>query len=109
METQACPPLGPNVCAGTGVYLSPGCRICTDGPVVIGDNVICGPGVTICAEAERGVLIGTRVWLGEGVEVRPGAKIGPGTLVCAGSVVEGELPANAVVQGSPARVSWYLR
>jgi fatty-acyl-CoA synthase len=44
------------------------------------------------------------VWLGTHVTVTRGARIGPGAIVSAGSVVSGDLPPNAVTQGQPARV-----
>lgn len=52
----------------------------------------------------RCVEIGSRVWLGEGVCVLPGAKIGDGCIIGAHSVVLGEIPANTVAVGAPARV-----
>ena len=50
------------------------------------------------------VEIGSRVWLGEGVCVLPGARIGDGCIIGAHSVVTGEIPANCVAVGAPARV-----
>jgi maltose O-acetyltransferase len=94
---------------GTGLFISEGCVILDEGPVAIGDNVICGPGVKIAAEAGRGVAIEARAWIGENVELRPGVTVGAGAMVCAGSVVESDVPPNAVVEGRPAKVTWYLR
>lgn len=94
---------------GRGLYVGVGCTILDDGPVEIGDDVICGPGVRIVAEAERGVTIGPRAWIGENAELRPGVTVGAGAMVCAGSVVEGDVPPDALVEGRPAKVGWYLR
>jgi len=50
------------------------------------------------------VTIGANAWLGRGVMVMPGSKIGDHTVVAAGSVVTGELPPRVLAAGSPARV-----
>ena len=94
---------------GTGLYIGAGCMILDDGPVAIGDDVICGPGVKIVAEAGRGVTIEPRAWIGENAELRPGVRVGAGAMVCAGSVVERDVPADALVEGRPAAVTWRLR
>ena len=54
---------------------------------------------------ERSVTIGDGSWLGYGVVVLPGARIGKHVVVGANSVVPaGESPDYSVVVGSPARV-----
>ena len=50
------------------------------------------------------VSIGNCVWLGEGVAVLPGAKIGDGCTIGAHAVVKGEIPPYCVAVGAPARV-----
>ena len=52
----------------------------------------------------RPVKIGNHVWLCEGCTIMPGAKIGDGAIVGAGSVVYGHVPANSLVSGNPAKV-----
>lgn len=54
--------------------------------------------------APRPVVVGAGCWLGIGVVVLPGARIGDGCVVGANSVVSGELPAFSVAAGAPARV-----
>lgn len=54
--------------------------------------------------AARPIEIGANVWLAGRVTVRPGVKIGDGTVVMAGSVVETDLPPNTMAGGIPARV-----
>lgn len=49
------------------------------------------------------VSIGSNVWLGEGVAVLPGAKIGDGCIIGAHAVVKGEIPPYTVAVGAPAR------
>ena len=53
------------------------------------------------------VSIGSGSWLGHGSIVLPGARIGRHVVVAAGAIVTGEIPDNAVVVGSPARVVRY--
>lgn len=50
------------------------------------------------------VEIGKCVWIGEGVAVLPGAKIGDGCIIGAHSVVKGEIPPYTIAVGAPARV-----
>lgn len=49
-------------------------------------------------------VVGHDVWLGQGARVMPGARLGNGVIVGAGSVVTGAVPDYAVVAGNPARV-----
>jgi len=49
------------------------------------------------------VTIGSRVWIGEGVAVLPGAEIGDGCIIGAHAVVKGKIPAYTVAVGAPAR------
>lgn len=63
-----------------GVFLAPGCHL--------GGRVVCEP----------------ESFLGLGVVVVPDARIGARSVVGAGSVVTGELPAEVVAVGNPAKV-----
>lgn len=49
------------------------------------------------------VVIGNDVWIGARVTILPGARIGDGAVIGAGSVVSGEISAKTVVAGNPAR------
>jgi maltose O-acetyltransferase len=50
------------------------------------------------------ITLADNVWLGGGVIVCPGVSIGQDTVVGAGAVVAGNLPAGVVAAGAPARV-----
>ena len=90
-------------------------------PVTIGDNVMCGPNVSIItamhplcyqqrnlrqqADDEYGkpVTIGNNCWLATNVTVCPGVTIGDGCVIGAGAVVTKDMPANSLVVGVPAK------
>ncbi|MDR1005478.1 MAG: acetyltransferase [Bacteroidales bacterium] len=50
------------------------------------------------------VEIGDNVWIGEGVCILPGTKIGNGCVIGANAVVKGIFEDNSVIVGIPARV-----
>lgn len=53
---------------------------------------------------KRGIVIEDDVWIGAGVRVLDGVRIGTGAVVAAGSVVNRPVPSMAVVGGVPARI-----
>jgi maltose O-acetyltransferase len=85
--------------------------------ITIGDDVQIGPNVQLLTpvhpvaaeprrnklEAAKPISIGNNVWLGGGVIVCPGVRIGDNTVVGAGAVVTKDLPANVMAVGNPAR------
>lgn len=90
------------------------------GGVDLGDNVLLGPGVAIWSVnhvfarddqpiIEQGydhkkVVIGSDVWVGANSFIMPGAVLGDGVIVSAGSVVGGkDVEPYAIVAGNPAR------
>jgi lipopolysaccharide O-acetyltransferase len=50
------------------------------------------------------VLIESNVWIGEGVFILPGVKIGFGSIVAAGSVVTKDIPQSSIAAGNPAKI-----
>ncbi len=111
-----------NIVIGARVSIGSRCFIWAgpeQGRVVIGDDVLFGPDVLITAANyrfndgapvtkqlmdEADVVIGRDVWLGARVIVLPGATIGDGAIIGAGALVRGDIPANAIAVGVPARV-----
>ena len=80
-----------------------GARVMIGNYCVIADTQVPGtPGDD--SEVPRPVEIGDNVWLAVRVTVLPGAKIGAGAVITAGSVVEGEIPPGVLAGGVPARV-----
>lgn len=100
-----------------------GLRILGNGPVRIGDHFHSGTDILIFTEnhnyafgetlpyddkyIEKEVVIGNAVWLGTRIIILPGAHIGDGVVVQAGSVVSGVIPDGAVIGGTPAKVIKY--
>ena len=109
---------GRNISIGAGFFANFDCVILDGAPVTIGDHVLFGPRVGLYTadhaldadERAAGVCvaapirIGDRVWLGGGVQVMKDVAIGAGTVVAAGAVVTGDLPAGVIAAGVPARV-----
>lgn len=100
---------------GDGVSINYGTSISASEHVRIGNRAMIGPFCVISDtdmhgplvredDAAAAIEIGEDVWLAARVVVRPGARIGAGAVIAAGSVVEGVIPPRAVASGSPARV-----
>ena len=50
------------------------------------------------------IRLESRVWLGEGCKVLKGVHIGTGCVIGTGAIVSGNIPANSLAAGVPARV-----
>jgi acetyltransferase-like isoleucine patch superfamily enzyme len=55
-------------------------------------------------QTKGGITIDDDVWLGFGVVVLDGVRIGRGAVIGAGSVVTKDVPEGAIAAGIPARV-----
>ena len=53
---------------------------------------------------KRDVRVGNNVWIGYGAQILRGVTVGDNAIIGASAVVTKDVPANAVVGGSPARV-----
>lgn len=114
------PPLysdfGKNLRIGRNVFINSGCRFQDQGGVSIGDDTLIGHNAVVAtlnhalAPSRRAdmtpapVTIGRNVWIGANVTILPGVSIGDDAVVAAASVVTRDVPAGALVLGSPARV-----
>ena len=95
---------------GDQVVINFGTVLAARSHVRLGDRVSVGP-YCVVADFElpqggeaRPIELGDGVWLAGRVTVLPGTKIGAGSVITAGSVVSGEIPAGVVAGGVPARV-----
>lgn len=107
---------GKNIHLGKRVFLNAGCRFQDQGGLHIGDDCLIGHNTVIAtlnhdlAPSRRGdlhpapVVIGNNVWIGANVTILPGVTIGDDAVIAAASVVTKDVPARALVVGSPARV-----
>lgn len=59
------------------------------------------------AEKAFPVIIGNDCWIGHGVSIVAGVKIGDGAMVLAGAVVTKDIPPYAIVGGIPAQIIKY--
>ena len=94
--------------------------------IEIGDDCLISPNVSIVGvnyryeeldrtfreqgvESKGPIQIGTNVWIGVGSVILDNTRIGDGTIIAPNSVVSGEIPENAIVQGNPAKVAFIRR
>ena len=100
---------------GERVFINQGASVTATCYVEIGDDTLIGPFTTLYDTnyhrvdpdhplQSAPVIIGTNVWLGYGVVVLPGSKVGDHTVVAAGSIVKGDLPPRVLAAGNPAQV-----
>ena len=106
--------------AGSFFHIGPGSFLALKGGLVVGENVIIAPKVSIWTYSHdylssesipyggddklATVLIEDNVWIGFGVTILPGASIGEGCIVSAGSVVRGRFEPCSLIAGNPAVV-----
>ncbi|GKX63861.1 hypothetical protein SOASR032_24300 [Pragia fontium] len=97
-----------------GVYSYIGCA----GNIIIGNNVLAGPRLTLIAEnhlfdsanidikdqgvSQQGIIIEDNVWIGANVTILDGVTVSRGAIIAAGAVVIRSVPPYAVVAGVPA-------
>jgi acetyltransferase-like isoleucine patch superfamily enzyme len=108
---------GEGIRIGRHVLISPGVRISSANGITIGDNCMFASSVYVTDSDWHGIYdrtsplrqsepvrIGDNVWIGDSAIVCKGVTIGDNSVVGAGSVVTGDIPANVVAAGNPARV-----
>lgn len=109
---------GSNITVGNNFYANFNCTILDVGKVVIGENVMFAPNVSLYTaghpihpdsrnsgyEYGIAITIGNNVWIGGNVIVNPGVTIGNNVVIGAGSVVTKDIPDNVIAVGSPCRI-----
>jgi FkbH-like protein len=101
---------GGKIQLGENVRINFGTTVNASRLVSIADDVSIGPYCIIADSEIPGVSdtaapieIEAGVWLAGRVTVLPGTRIGAGSVITAGSIVSGDIPANVVAGGIPAR------
>ena len=100
---------------GDRVFINQGASVVAHCQIEIGDDTKIGDFAAIYDTNHHAVdpahpakaapvTIGSNVWLGRGVLVLPGSKIGDHTVIAAGSIVRGDLPPCVLAAGNPAQV-----
>ena len=107
---------GGRLVVGDSTFINAGTSICAADLVSIGSHCQIGPRVTIldtdfhvagdlnAPAVPRPIVIEDFVWIGIGVTVLRGVRIGRGATIAAGSVVTRNVEPGEVVGGVPARV-----
>jgi acetyltransferase-like isoleucine patch superfamily enzyme len=103
--------------------------MCTNAPIIIGNNVMFGPRVTMITGDHRIDIIGRYMkditdeeklpendlpitlkgdnWIGANATILKGVTIGEGAVVASGAVVNRDVPPYAIVGGVPAKIIKY--
>jgi len=114
---------GSNITLGNKVFFNFNCVILDPASVIIGSNVLFGPGVQVYTathpisasdrrtwrEFAQPVEIGSDVWLGGGAVICPGVRIGSRSVIGAGSVVTNNIPEDVFAAGNPCRLIRHLK
>lgn len=109
---------GVNIEVGENFYANFDCLFLDVNKIVIGNNVMFAPRVSIYTaghpidkdvratylEFGKQVTIGNDVWVGGNVVINPGVNIGSNVVIGSGSVVTKDIPSNVIAVGNPAKV-----
>lgn len=105
-----------DIAIGDRAVINFGVAITSGESVSIGDDVTIGPYCVVDDRVLDGtphpksapIRIGNGCWLASRVVVLPGTTIGDGSVLAAGAIVSGDVPARVVYGGAPARVLRHL-
>ena len=103
---------------GNEVFLNHDCTLMDYAPITIGNQANIAPKVGMYTAqpaldpqkrehhimTARPITIKNNVWIGGNVCILSGVTIGNNVIIGAGSVVDHDVPDNAVVVGNPAKV-----
>ena len=105
-----------NVHLGINVRIGENCYLMGQGGITIGASSILGnhtiiatvnhhmDGIYFGNAYTQPVVLGQNVWTGVGAIIVPGVTIGDNAIIGAGAVVTGDIEANQVAYGIPARL-----
>lgn len=114
---------GHTIRLGRKVFVNTNCTFLDSGGITVGDHTLIGPNCQLYTpqhpidylerrqtkESARPIVIGQDCWLGGGVIVCPGVRIGDRSIIAAGSVVVHDIPEDSLAAGNPAVVKRKLR
>jgi maltose O-acetyltransferase len=86
------------ITVGSDVYIGPSVQLLTARPLLEAAQRRAG------YHAAEPVTIGFGAWLGGGVIIGPGVRVGDETVVLAGTVVGADLPPRVLTAGNPAQI-----
>jgi serine O-acetyltransferase len=102
--------LSPRTRIGPGLYIGHYDGIWISPLATLGANCNLSQGVTIGvaeAGAEKGPVLGDRVWVGPNAVITGQSQVGHGAVIGANSLVVTNIPENGVAVGVPAKVLSY--
>ncbi|MGF1540456.1 MAG: acyltransferase [Pleurocapsa sp.] len=85
---------------GCGVQIAPNCGFYLGERNITPDGLIQNQTLP----SKKGIVVDDDVWLGHGAIVLDGVRIGKGAVIGSGTVVDRDIPDNAIAVGVPARV-----
>ncbi len=103
---------------GNHFYANFDCIMLDGGGIHIGDNVLIGPRVGMYTSNHaidpqeriaggcygKSIIIEDNVWVGAGVHINQGVRIGRNSIIGSGSVLTKSIPPNVIAAGNPCRV-----
>ena len=110
---------GAQIAVGAGCFINYDAILLDCASITIGDRVSIGPRAQLVTalhpvddyqarrtgwESAAPIVLGDNVWLAAGVIVCPGVTIGANSVIGAGSVVIGDIPAGVLAAGNPCAV-----
>jgi maltose O-acetyltransferase len=110
---------GAQIAVGAGCFINYDAIMLDCASITIGDHVSIGPRAQLVTalhpvdecqarragwESAAPIVLGDNVWLAAGVIVCPGVTIGANSVIGAGSVVIGDIPAGMLAAGNPCSV-----
>lgn len=114
-EAMVMPPFvcarGSNITLGEGSFVNYNATFWDEAGIRIGSHTLIGPDCQLFASPSLAgpgknadIGIGDDCWLGGGVTVAPGVRIGDRCIIAAGSVVCTDIPSDSLAAGCPAVV-----
>lgn len=90
------------------IIIGTNCDISSNVSLITGSHKISEYGRRAGDGFSKDITIGNNVWIGYGAILLSNIKIGDGSIVAAGSLVNKDVPPNCIVGGNPARIIKYL-